>query len=111
MKILIALVVGGANTPVLMIHSMLKDSSMTSKKFPLLILVTLLLALASGCTAQRGEKSYTNFGGGLYERQLRTYEEVPPYSVALRRGSVDPGAEYSGNKTSVLWGLFTYYDY
>lgn len=83
---------------------------MTSKKLPLLILLAILFSLASGCTTHRGEQSYTNVAG-IYERQTHTYDEVQHATIPLRRFDVDPGAEFSGNKTTLLWGLFTYYDY
>jgi hypothetical protein len=83
---------------------------MISKKFPILLLFVLVLSLAAGCTAHRGERGYTNVGG-IYERQTRAYDQVSSTTIPLRRASVDPGAEFSGNRTSILWGLFTYYDY
>lgn len=83
---------------------------MISKKLPILCLFVLILSFAAGCTAYRGERGYTNVAG-IYERETRSYEDVPLATIPLRRAEVDPGAEYSGNKTSLLWGLFTYYDY
>lgn len=84
---------------------------MISKKLPLFLLFALILSFAAGCTSHRGDRSSVNVGGGLYERHTASYEEVPTTTIPLRRVNVDPGADYSGNRTSLLWGLFTYYDY
>lgn len=81
-----------------------------TKKFSLLILVSLLLSFASGCTAQYGEKSFTNVAG-IYQRETHSYTAVSETTIPLRRLDVDPGAPLSGHKTTLLWGLFTYYDY
>lgn len=83
---------------------------MKYKKLPLLILLVALLAVASGCRTQRGDRTFTN-ALGIYERQTNSYEAVPATTIPLRRAEIDPGAEYSGNRVSLLWGLFTYYDY
>lgn len=84
---------------------------MIIKKFSVLLFSALALALVSGCVAHRGDRSYTNVAGGLYEHQEYSYENVPAATIPLRKINVDPAAEYSGNRTSILWGLFTYYDY
>lgn len=102
---------GGSDTAAFnksIIH--LNHSSMISKKFPVFILFVLVLSFAAGCTAQRGDRGYVNVAG-IYERQTHSYEAVPNATIPLRRIDVDPGADFSGNKTSLLWGLFTYYDY
>lgn len=83
---------------------------MISKKVSVFLLFVLALSLAAGCTAHRGDRSSTNVAG-IYERHINSYERVPHTTIPLRRIDVDPGAEYSGNQTSILWGLFTYYDY
>lgn len=83
---------------------------MTSKKFPLFVFLVLILSFSAACTAHRGEQTHTNLAG-IYERETRSYAEVPPTSFQFRRPDWDPGAEFSGNRTSILWGLFTYYDY
>lgn len=83
---------------------------MKFKKLPLLVLFVVVLSVFSGCRTQRGDTTHTNVLG-LYERQTHTYEYVPHTTLALRRSDIDPGAEFSGNKVSLLWGLFTYYDY
>lgn len=83
---------------------------MNYKKLPLLILFIALLAAFSGCRTQRGDRTFTNVLG-IYERQTNSYEAVPNTTIPLRRVEIDPGAEYSGNRVSLLWGLFTYYDY
>jgi hypothetical protein len=83
---------------------------MKYKKLPLLILCAVLLSVFTGCQTQRGDRTYTNFLG-IYERQTNSFENVPEATIALRRSEIDPGAEYTGNRVSLLWGLFTYYDY
>ncbi len=83
---------------------------MKYKKFPLLVLFAVLLSVLSGCQTQRGDRTYTNFLG-IYERETNSYSQVPEATFALKKGDIDPGAEYSGDKVSLLWGLFTYYDY
>lgn len=84
---------------------------MTLKKLSAFILFALAVAFTSGCVAHRGDREFVNVAGGLYERQTHSYENVPEATIPLRRIDVDPAAPYSGNKTSILWGLFTYYDY
>lgn len=84
---------------------------MISKKLSLLSALLLGFLLASGCVAHRGDRSFVNVAGGLYERETHSYEEVPIGTIPLRKVDFDPAAEFSGNKTSILWGLFTYYDY
>ena len=75
-----------------------------------LALLILVISVGFGCTAQRGDTKHTNFLG-IYERKTNAYETVPHTTIPLRRSDIDPGAEYTGNKTTLLWGLFTYYDY
>jgi len=84
---------------------------MKLKKLPLLVLFVVVLSAFTGCRATRGDTTHTNVLGGLYERQTNAYEYVPHTTFAVRRADLDPGAEYSGNRVSLLWGLFTYYDY
>jgi len=79
-------------------------------KFPLLVLFALIFSLSVGCTSHQAGRTHTNVVG-IYERETNAYTEVPAYNIPLRRAYVDPGAEISGNRTTVLWGLFTYYDY
>jgi hypothetical protein len=93
-----------------MIQPILKRSSMNSKKLPFFILLALLFSFASGCTTHRGDRSYTK-AGGIFEHRTAAYDEVSHATIALRRSDVDSGATYSGNKTTFLWGLFTFYDY
>lgn len=83
---------------------------MKFKKIPLILLLVVLISAAAGCRTHRGDRTYTN-ALGIYERQTSSYEEVPQTTIPLRRSEIDPGAEYSGNRVSLLWGLFTYYDY
>lgn len=83
---------------------------MISKKFPVLIVFALVLSLFAGCSSYRGEQASTNYAG-IYEQKTMGYDRVPSTTIPLRRADVDPGAEYTGNQTSILWGLFTYYDY
>ncbi|HLS28299.1 MAG TPA: hypothetical protein VK041_06585 [Opitutales bacterium] len=84
---------------------------MIIKKFSVLLFSFLALTFITGCVAHRGDRSYTNVAGGLYEHQENSYERVPAATIPLRKIDVDPAAEFSGNRTSILWGLFTYYDY
>jgi hypothetical protein len=83
---------------------------MKYKKLPLLVLFIVLLSVVTGCRTQRGDRTYTN-AFGLYERQTASYEYVPNTTIPIRRSDFDPGADYSGNRVSLLWGLITYYDY
>lgn len=75
-----------------------------------LVLLALIVSFGFGCTSQHGDVRHTNFLG-IYERKTNAYETVPHSTIPLRRANVDPGAEYSGDRVSLLWGLFTYYDY
>lgn len=79
-------------------------------KLSLCALFVLSLALATGCTSHQAGRTHTNVLG-LYERETSSYTEVPSYNLTLRRSEIDPGAPISGNRTTVLWGVFTYYDY
>jgi hypothetical protein len=83
---------------------------MKLKKLSLLALFVVILSVFTGCQTQRGGETHTNFLG-IYERQTSSYTAVPATTVDLRRADIDPGAEYTGNRVSLLWGLFTYYDY
>lgn len=83
---------------------------MKYKKFSLLLLFVVSLSVLSGCQTQRGDRSYTNFLG-IYKKETNAYTVVPESTLAIRKVDIDPGAEYSGDRTSLLWGLVTYYDY
>lgn len=75
-----------------------------------LVLLVLIVSFGFGCTSQQGDVRHTNFLG-IYERKTNAYETVPHATIPLRRANIDPGADYSGDRVSILWGLFTYYDY
>ena len=79
-------------------------------KFPLFALLVLTFTLSVGCTSHQAGRTHTNVLG-IYERETNAYTYVPSHTIAIRRVDLDPGAEISGNRTSLLWGLFNYYDY
>ncbi len=79
-------------------------------KFPLIAFLALIFTLSVGCTSHQGGRTHTN-AFGIYERETHAYTQVPSYNIPFRRADFDPDADISGNRTTLLWGLFTYYDY
>ncbi len=85
---------------------------MKLKKLFLLLPLLALPVLFSACaTSEYGGKKHTIMLGGLYEHREGSYDPVPRTTLAVRRAEFDPGAPYSGNSATFLWGLFTYHDY
>ena len=73
---------------------------------------TMLAAvLVSGCaTHTANNKTHTVILGGFVDIQEGAYEQTPASSLPLNSDKPMPGSELTGNKVSVLWGLFSYRD-
>jgi hypothetical protein len=68
-------------------------------------------ALASGCaTHTANKKTHTVVLGGLLEIEDGAYEATPAATLPLNTEEPLPGSNLTGNKVSILWGLFSYRD-
>ncbi|MEX2382587.1 MAG: hypothetical protein WD490_09405 [Opitutales bacterium] len=81
------------------------------KVFIFLSLLSLPFLFSACATAEYGGTKHTKVLGGLYEYKEASYQNVPALTIPIRRADFDPGAPYSGNNASFIWGAFTYYDY
>ncbi len=82
-----------------------------TKLFILLSLLAMPFLFSACMTTERAGKKHTIVLGGLYEHREGSYMPVSKNTFPVSRAEFDPGAPYSGNNTTFLWGLFTYHDY
>jgi hypothetical protein len=86
---------------------------MNLRKLVLISLAGIAAALLSGCVAAShttNGKGHTVILGGLVEVKDGAFEAQPAATLALNTDTPAPGSKLSGNKISVLWGLFSYRD-
>ncbi len=81
------------------------------KLFVILSLLAMPFVFSACMSTERAGKKHTIVLGGLYEHREGSYKPVNRTSLPVSRSEFDPAAPYSGNNTTFLWGLFTYYDY
>ncbi len=85
---------------------------MSSKIIALVSLSVAALAL-SGC----GDSGKTALGLdesnvlGIVKRSKASYEHTGPNTLALKTDELSARRDFSGNKTTYLWGLITVEDY
>lgn len=86
---------------------------MRCKNLALLSLAASALVF-SGCyhdgNKAQLEKEETNVFG-LYKNVQESYEPSPPYSFTLNTDELYTRKNFSGDKTTLLWGLITIEDY
>lgn len=73
------------------------------------VVMTLILTGCGGSRAAMGPEE-TNILG-IVKHQKADYSYTGPTTIAVHTNELTSRRDYSGNKTSVLWGLFTLKDY
>jgi hypothetical protein len=84
---------------------------MKLKPILLLSLLAGVAALTTGCATHKSlGNRHTTVLGGLVEVEEGAYRRVESTSITVNASDVKPGAKLTGNRVSVLWGLFTFQD-
>lgn len=81
-------------------------------RFAAVLVFLALFGFAAGCASKPTEfgKRRVSVLGGLVETETQSYQEPGPLTPAVKSSEVDPGAELTGDRVSLFWGLFTYID-
>jgi hypothetical protein len=82
-----------------------------SRALPSALLLALASSLFTGCASHTANgKNHTVVLGGLYESHEGAYSQQTAAGIPVNSDKPLPGSDLSGNKVSILWGLFTYRD-
>ena len=71
-----------------------------------------MVLFAAGCATPQAKygKREVNIAAGLIKAEPGSYGRAGPLTIPLKSSELGPNSNYSGNKVSFLWGLFTYVD-
>jgi hypothetical protein len=85
---------------------------MTKTRLPVLLLSAAALVLA-GCSTSSNAvgQRHLKVLGGAFEVAEKSYMPVDKTSIPISSASDRPSSKLTGQRVSILWGLFTLTDY
>lgn len=87
---------------------------MKNKKLLILLALVSALVASVGCSKTAGPVHTTPKSGsffGLVSHETGTYSNTSGNTLDFSTAELKPNSNFSGNKTSLLWGLITIKDY
>ena len=90
------------------------QSKCRAKNFKNFLILTLCLFMSSGCKFLPNPKKYFSKdfnAAGALTHSRNSFEPIETGTIQLRSNEIWNRRDFSGDKTTALWGLITYTDY